>query len=106
MSGVVFTRSCPTAACVTLAGKAAFEFFQPGLPGGAFQYLTLPENKEEEDTFNRLMTMFTKTMDTGVAKLHVRMHPRVFCCCAFQHHVAPKRVACLPACLSVVELPC
>jgi hypothetical protein len=53
------------------AGKSAFSFFQPDLPGGAFQYMTLPENKAEEDTFNKLMTTFTKTMDVGVAKLHV-----------------------------------
>jgi hypothetical protein len=53
------------------AGKSAFSFFQPDLPGGAFQYLTLPENQAEENTFNKLMTTFTKTMDVGVAKLHV-----------------------------------
>lgn len=53
------------------AGKVAFEFFQPTLPGGAFQYMTLPENKEEEELFNKLMTTFTKTMDVGIAMLHV-----------------------------------
>ncbi|WIA16181.1 hypothetical protein OEZ85_012895 [Tetradesmus obliquus] len=51
-------------------GKPAFEFFQPNLPGGAFQYMSLPENKEEEHTFNKLMTMFTKTMDVGIVNLH------------------------------------
>jgi hypothetical protein len=58
--------------CLLLAGKSAFSFFQPDLPGGAYEYITLPENKGEEDTFNKLMTTLTKTMDAGVAKLHVR----------------------------------
>lgn len=58
-------------AVMVRAGKVAFEFFQPTLPGGAFQYMTLPENKEEEELFNKLMTTFTKTMDVGIAKLHV-----------------------------------
>jgi hypothetical protein len=33
--------------------------------------MSLPENKGEEDVFNKLMTTFTKTMDSP-AKLHVR----------------------------------
>lgn len=33
--------------------------------------MSLPENKAEEEVFNRLMTTFTKTMDVGITKLHV-----------------------------------
>lgn len=76
-----------------LAGKCAFEFFQPDLPGGAFQYMSLSENKAEEEVFNRLMTTFTKTMDVGITQLHVRapmplLHPAGCISAVCQQHAA------------------
>lgn len=56
------------------AGTSAFEVFQPSL-SGAFEYLSLPENKQEEEIFNRAMTTFTKGLDNA-AKLHVSGHVR------------------------------
>jgi hypothetical protein len=80
--------------CLLLAGKSAFSFFQPDLPGGVFQYFTLAENKAEEDTFNKLMTTFTKTMDAGVAKLHVSCcwsYPYSMRPCLFMMHIQPAQ---------------
>ena len=48
-------------------GTSAFETFAGC---GYFEYITKPENSQEEEVFNRMMTTFTKTMDSA-AKLHV-----------------------------------
>lgn len=62
--------------CIPTAATDAFQYFRPDLPGGVFQYFSLPENKSEEDGFNKLMTTFTKTVDSP-AKLHVSDEQRL-----------------------------
>jgi hypothetical protein len=50
-----------------LPGTSAFQYFDTA---PFFDYLSRPENQEQENTFNHLMTAFTTTLDSA-AKLHV-----------------------------------
>jgi hypothetical protein len=50
------------------AGTSAFEHTY-SCP--LFDYLSKPENKDQEDTFNHLMPTFTTTMEATPAKLYV-----------------------------------
>jgi hypothetical protein len=53
--------------------------------------MSLPENKGEEEVFNRLMTTFTKTMDVGITQLHVGGVCLCRCPCTTQAHACGRQ---------------